>query len=58
LDDSRSRTALVKGKAPDQQAVCNCLAVAKKLGGVLRVPRPKHPGQNPAAAEAFKKDLA
>jgi transposase len=30
----------------------------KKLGGVLRVPRPKHPGQNPAAAEAFKKNLA
>ncbi|NBV35212.1 MAG: IS630 family transposase [Proteobacteria bacterium] len=29
----------------------------KKLGGVLRVPRPKHPGQNPAAAEAFKKEL-
>jgi transposase len=30
----------------------------KKLGGVLRLPRPKHPGQKPAAAEAFKKDLA
>ncbi len=30
----------------------------KKLAGVLRVPRPRHPGQNPAAAEAFKKDLA
>ena len=29
----------------------------KKLGGVLRVPRPKHPKQNPEAAEAFKKEL-
>ena len=29
----------------------------KKIGGVLRVPRPRHPGQNPAAAEAFKKEF-
>ena len=29
----------------------------KKLGGVLRVPRPKHPGQNPVATEAFKEEL-
>lgn len=29
----------------------------KKVGGVLRVPRPRHPGNNPAAAEAFKKEL-
>lgn len=29
----------------------------KKLGGVLRVPRPSHPGADPFAAEAFKKEL-
>jgi hypothetical protein len=29
----------------------------KKLGGVLRVPRPRHPGANPQAAEAFKREL-
>ena len=29
----------------------------KKLGGVLRVPRPRHPGADPLAAEAFKKEL-
>jgi transposase len=29
----------------------------KKLGGVLRVPRPSHPGADPLAAEAFKKEL-
>jgi transposase len=29
----------------------------KKFGGVLRVPRPRHPGANPLAAEAFKKEL-
>jgi hypothetical protein len=26
----------------------------KKLGGVLRVPRPRHPGNDPEAAEKFK----
>ncbi len=29
----------------------------KKLGGVLRVPRPRHPGADEQAAEAFKKEL-
>jgi transposase len=29
----------------------------KKFGGVLRVPRPRHPGQDPQAAEAFKSEL-
>lgn len=30
---------------------------AKKLGGVLRVPRPSHSKKDPAAAEAFRHDL-
>lgn len=30
---------------------------AKKLGGVLRVPRPSHSKKDPAAAEAFRNDL-
>lgn len=30
---------------------------AKKLGGVLRVPRPSHSRKDPAAAEAFRRDL-
>ncbi len=29
----------------------------KKCGGVLRVPRPRHPGADPAAAQAFKEEL-
>ena len=29
----------------------------KKLGGVLRVPRPRHPGADPVAAQAFKSEL-
>jgi transposase len=29
----------------------------KKCGGVLRVPRPSHPGANPEAAQAFKDEL-
>ena len=29
----------------------------KKLGGVLRVPRPSHPGADPLAAEAIKREL-
>jgi hypothetical protein len=33
------------------------MAMAKKVGGVLRVPRPRHPGHDLAAAEAFKKEL-
>lgn len=31
---------------------------AKKLGGVLRVPRPSHSKKDPAAAEAFRKNLS
>lgn len=30
---------------------------AKKLGGVLKVPRPSHSRKDPAAAEAFRRDL-
>jgi len=30
---------------------------AKKLGGVLRVPRPSHSKKDPAAAEAFRREL-
>jgi transposase len=30
---------------------------AKKLGGVVRVPRPSHSKKNPAAAEVFRRDL-
>ncbi len=29
----------------------------KKCGGVLRVPLPRHPGSDPAAAQAFKDEL-
>ena len=29
----------------------------KKCGGVLRVPRPRHPSADPAAAKAFKEEL-
>lgn len=29
----------------------------KKCGGVLRVPRPRHPGADPAAAQVFKEEL-
>jgi transposase len=29
----------------------------KKLGGVLRVPRPRHPENDPAAADKFKQEL-
>lgn len=31
---------------------------AKKLGGVLRVPRPRHSKNDPAAAEEFRKELS
>jgi len=31
--------------------------VVKKLRGVLRVPRAKHPGNDPEAAEKFKQEL-
>ena len=29
----------------------------KKLGGVLRVPRPRHPENDPEVAEKFKQEL-
>ena len=31
--------------------------MAKKLGGVLRVPRPRHPENDPEAADKFKQEL-
>ncbi len=53
----RSGAHLAPERVQHQTSVCDGLVMAKKLGGVLRVPRPRHPENDPEAADKFKQEL-
>jgi hypothetical protein len=57
MDHCRSGAHLVPERVWHQTSVCDGVVVAKKCGGVLRVPRPRHPENDPEAADKFKQEL-
>ena len=55
--DRRAGAALAEKEAPCRAALPLRVAMAKKFGGVLRVPRPSHSKKKPGAEEEFNEAL-